>query len=383
MPVSTILITGANGYVGAKTAERILASTQSNVTPSTVTLWVHAGSEAEAQSKIEPLRARFQDHASRVEFAWGELGDAEPFASVDPASVVGIVHGAAVTRFNVDYDTAQRVNVVGAEKVFRFAERCTYLNQLTYVSTVYASGLASGDIAEETREAQSGGGIPEGFANHYERSKFEAEQILVTKYSHLPWRIARVATVIADDDRGGVTQQNAVHNTLKLFFYGLLSLVPGKPQTPLYFVTGDFVAGALSDVIARGANHSVYQIVHTRKESITLDELVTIAFEAFAANEGFRTRRVLKPLYADAESFDILVDGLDSFGGDVLRQALGSVAPFARQLFVHKDFKNDRLRTSVVAYRAPSPRDLVRATCEELVRTRWGKASKGAGEVAA
>ena len=371
----TILITGANGYVGAKTAERILATTDSSVT-----LWVHAGERAEAQTKIEPLRARFGEYGSRVEYAWGELGDPDPFASVDIERLEGIVHGAAVTRFNVDYDTAQRVNVDGAEKVFRFAARCPHLTQLTYVSTVYASGLASGAIAEETIATSS------GFANHYERSKFEAEQILVTTYSHLPWRIARVATVIADDERGAVTQQNAVHNTLKLFFYGLLSLVPGKPRTPLYFVTGEFVANALAEIAARGTNHSVYQLVHTREESITLDDLVTIAFEAFAANEGFRTRRVLKPLYADAESFDILVDGLDSFGGDVLRQALGSVAPFARQLFVHKDFKNDRLRNSLSDYHAPSPRDLVRATCEELVRTRWGKADgKGAtsaGEVA-
>src|SRR5205823_9645322 len=126
-----------------------------------------------------------------------------------------------------------------------------------------------------------------GFANHYERSKFETEQLLASRYSHLPWRIARVATVIADDEGGGVTQQNAVHNTLKLFFYGLMSLVPGKQDTPLYFVTGDFVASALADVASNGQNHAIYHLVHRREESLTLDELVSIAFDTFEKNEAF------------------------------------------------------------------------------------------------
>jgi hypothetical protein len=269
----------------------------------------------------------------------------------------------------VEKEIADRVNLGGAEKVFRFASSCPALERLTYVSTVYASGLRAGVIPEETFTEAS------GFANHYERSKFESERLLVTRFAHLPWQIARVATVIADDDRGVVTQQNAVHNTLKLFFYGLMSLVPGRADTPLYLVTGDFVASALAEVVLRGAARSIHHVVHRREESLTLDDVVSIAFDVFGENEPFRTRRILKPLYADAESFDILVEGLDSFGGDVLRQALGSVAPFARQLFVHKDFQNDRLRAGVSSYRAPDARGLVRATCRELVRTRWGKAA--------
>ena len=43
--------------------------------------------------------------------------------------------------------------------------------------------------------------------------------------------------MIADDASGAVTQQNAFHNTLKLFYYGLLALMPGACDTPLYFIT--------------------------------------------------------------------------------------------------------------------------------------------------
>jgi hypothetical protein len=82
---------------------------------------------------------------------------------------------------------------------------------------------------------------------------------------------------------------------------------------------------------------------------------------------------VLRPPYADAESFALLVDGIEGFGGEVYRQALGSVAPFARQLFVHKEFDNRNLRAQLADYRAPVPAELVRRTCEHLVQTRWGK----------
>ena len=358
------LITGAGGYVGARTARQILDTAGDGVI-----LWLHASTEEEASAKISALAPAFGEYGARVDYRWGELGAAEPFASVDPSEVRGIVHGAAVTRFNVDEATAERVNVEGAEKLFRFAGTCGALDHLIYVSTVYASGLREGIIGETALDSAS------GFANHYERSKWKAEQILAARFAHLPWRIARVATVIADDTTGTVTQQNAVHNTLKLFFYGLLSLVPGKEHTPLYFVTGDFVAEALATLCRASAPHAIYHVVHTRDESLPLDELVTIAFDTFATDDAFRARRVLKPLYADAESFDILAAGIDSFGGDTFKQALGSVAPFARQLFVQKEFTNDGLIAAVGEglARAPAARDLMKATCEHLVRTRWGK----------
>jgi hypothetical protein len=57
---------------------------------------------------------------------------------------------------------------------------------------------------------------------------------LIAAGGELPLSVARLATVIADEERGAVTQFNAFHNTLKLFYYGPLSLMPGNPATRLY-----------------------------------------------------------------------------------------------------------------------------------------------------
>jgi hypothetical protein len=180
---------------------------------------------------------------------------------------------------------------------------------------------------------------------------------------------------VSADVRGGpVSQKNAVHNTLRLLFHGLLSLVPGEAATPVYFVTGKLVVDALAALVLGAQRPRVVHISHAVNESATLGELVDVAFDVFAADPGFRARRLLKPLLVDAESFELLVSGLDGFGGDAVRQALASVAPFARQLFSAKHVQNDELRALLPDYAAPPPTELVRRTVETLVETRWGKA---------
>jgi nucleoside-diphosphate-sugar epimerase len=349
-----VLVTGAGGYLGQRLVERLVATTDAHVIA-----WTHG----------EPPEA-LRTLGDRVSFAAGELARDDAFASIDPAAITHIVHGAAVTRFNVEAELADQVNLGGARRLFELAARCPRLEHLTYVSTVYAAGLRSGTIDEAPLDQAP------RFANHYERSKWQAEQLLLGEFAHLPSTIARVATVIADDAAGAVGQRNAVHNTLRLLFHGLLSLVPGEAATPVYFVTGALVVDALAALV-RGpaaARPPVVHVSHGLDESTTLGELLDIAYDVFAGDAGFRNRRLLKPLLVDAESFELLVSGIDGFGGDAVRQALLSVAPFARQLFSPKEVRTDRLRALVPGYQAPAPAALVRGAVEHLIATRWGRA---------
>jgi nucleoside-diphosphate-sugar epimerase len=353
-----ILITGGAGYLGQRVAERVLEHSDASVV-----LWLHG--DPAAPPPLPHALARF---AARIDVTAGDLGRADAFATIDPRTITHIVHAAAVTRFNVEADLADRVNLGGARQVYELAARCAKLEHLVQVSTVYVAGLRDGEIDERPLQRAP------RFANHYERSKWEAEQLLLEHYAHLPATIARVATVIADDLGGPVTQKNAVHNTLRLLFHGLLSLVPGEATTPVYFVTGKLVVDALAALVLGKQRPRVVHVCHGAEESATLGDLVDVAFEVFAADAGFRSRRLLKPLLVDAESFEMLVSGIDGFGGDAVRQALASVAPFARQLFSKKHVKNEQLRALLPDYSAPPPTELVRKTVETLVETRWGKA---------
>jgi nucleoside-diphosphate-sugar epimerase len=357
-----ILITGGDGYLGLALAKRYLQSTERSLL-----LWVRASDETEFAAKEERIRQRLGAEAGRVSCRWGNLVNAHPFDGIDPAEIGVIIHSAAVTRFNVDETTARRVNVEGTEKLLQFASRCPSLERFALLSTVYSSGLKSGPIEEEAMDNRA------GFANYYEWSKWASENLLLTGFADLPWQIYRVSTVIADNEEGEVTQQNAFHNTLKLFYYGLLSLIPGKTETPLYFITGEFATHAVFSLLSAPLKRSIYHIAHTREESLSLETLIDLVFETYGERPEFKMRRVLKPLYSDAESFDLLAQGVNTFGAGILNQSVSSVAPFSKQLFIQKEVKNGNLVSALDDYRAPDARRLVRNACDYLVRTKWGR----------
>ena len=54
------------------------------------------------------------------------------------------------------------------------------------------------------------------------------------------------------------------------------------------------------------------------------------------------------------------------------------MAPFAKQLFVRKDVRNEKLAGALEDYRAPDASELLRKTCDYLIRTRWGREAEHA-----
>jgi len=354
---STVLITGAGGYLGRRIARSFLERGDE------VVLWMRA--DHQRTSAIAGELAAFSD---RIRFAHGDLDDEVPFAEVDARTIQTVVHTAAVTHFNVERELAEQVNVKGLGKLVAWARSCPNLSRLSVLSTVYSHGLHEGILTEELLHT------PPEFANHYERSKWQAERLLSEEAADLPWQIQRVSTVIADDETGCVGQHNAFHNTLKLLYYGLLSVVPGNPGTPLYFVTADFVAEAVRELSLRGTDQAVYHVSHSRSESATLEQLLDVACECFERDPAFRKRRILRPLLCDAEAFDSLAASIESFGGAVVSQSLKSVAPFAPQLFTDKTIANDRLVAALPSCRAPDALEGLGRACTHLVASRWGKA---------
>lgn len=355
-----ILITGGAGYIGLKTARRILETSDREVL-----LWIRAKDDADLQQKSATIKASLPN-PERVSFFAADLTDASAFTRLPWADITGVIHSAAVTNFNVAEDVANDVNRDGSLRLFEEARKHK-LEKLTYVSTVYSSGLRAGEVKEEFYDNST------GFANHYERSKWEVEESIRTRFKDLPWEIARVATVLCENPEGQVTQQNAVHNTLKLFFYGLISLLPGKSSTPVYLVTGDEVAMAIAHLHLRAKPHGIYNVCHEENVSISLGGLLDASFAAFNEDESFKSRRILKPLFTDQDSFDSLVHGVKAFGGQVLTQAVSSIAPFGRQLFIRKDLKNTNLKKNCPEFTDWDAEKTVRNTCRFLAKTRFQK----------
>lgn len=353
-----VLLTGAGGYLGSRLARRYLDRGD-----------VELVLPVRSEERRDEIAADLAAPASRVTFVACDLESPDCFSVLDGTHlrrVTAIVHAAAVTRFNVEHSLAVRTNVSGTAQLLALARRCERLESFDQVSSVYATGLQDGLLTETLSDE-----APE-FANVYEESKWKAEQ-LVAECDDLPWRILRVATVLADDDSGMVSRYNAVHDTLKLYFYGLLSLLPGRADTPLHLVTADFVVDAIVGLGSAKAPGGVYHLAHSRSQAVCLARLIDVAFDRFSDADDFCRKRILRPMLADEDSFTLLVDGVSPVAGGLVTSGLGDVAPFARQLYVRKDVDNSCLRAALPSYRTPDITELVSRTCEHLVTTRWGR----------
>jgi thioester reductase-like protein len=278
-----------------------------------------------------------------------------------------VIHNAALTNFNVKEEDANSVNRDGTIKIIEAARTAPKLEKFTYISTVYASGLKEGDVPEEFMTNEH------GFSNHYERSKWECEEYIRTKCQNMPWEIIRVATIICHDESGRVIQHNAVHNTLKLLYYGLISLMPGFAKTPVYLVTGDEVSRSIAKLHREAPVHQIFNVTHAKDASLTLGTLVDLGYNTFSEDANFKARRILKPLFTDEKAFNALVTSVQGFGGQVLAQAVTSIAPFGRQLYITKNMINSNVKKHDPEFSDFDPGLVMKLTIEDLIKKGFKK----------
>ena len=355
------LITGADGHLGLALARHLLESSDVELL-----LYSRASSGAEREAKQRRLSGFAGSPRCRLEF--GDLRDPDPFGTVPPAMVDRIIHAAALTDFGIARRAACAVNVDGTAKLIAFAERCNKLEKLAYLSTLYAAGLEDGSVDEAPFDR------PERFANHYEWSKWEAEALLQGAPG-LPWQVYRVATLLCDDESGTVRQYNVIHNTLRLLYYGLLSVVPGHEATRVYMTTTEAAVAAIGTLLGSGPDRAFYNVSNSATDALTLAELLEQVYAAFSRDEAFARHGILKPRFCDQASFDLLAESAAKFGS-AIGQGLDSITPFAPQLFSDKAVRNDR---AVAAMPSADPARLLPVVSEHLIATRWGRRS-GAGE---
>ncbi|MFE4824689.1 SDR family oxidoreductase [Streptomyces sp. NPDC056704] len=366
-----IVITGADGYLGRRAAAEFLTTTDDRLV-----LTVRSADRQELAAKSVALRTELGEAAdSRVEIVPADLTREAPLAGV-AGEVTGIVHTAARTAFDVSPSQAQAINVDGTLRVARFAADCPRLERFLLLSTLVSAGLRSGPVAETLLDDDV------AYANHYEWSKAEAERRLTADFPDLPISIARLSTIVADDKSGRVTQHNAFHNTLKLFFYGLLTLMPGRPDTPLYLATADFTSRGIVHLVQPKTPTGVYHLAPAPSEAVRLGEVMDTVFDVFETDPAFVRRRLLRPEFCDVDSFRDLVSAAQSLSASPMAGALRSVAPYAEQMFHPKQFQQTRMRSSWEDGPASSGGlPLVEATCAWLVSTRWGRREPGIVQV--
>jgi thioester reductase-like protein len=238
--VSTVLLTGATGFVGMEVLARLLERTDREV----VAL-VRAADPAGARDRLYAVLERLgaEEHAGRVHAVAGDitspglgLTDAERDALA--ARIDAIVHCAASVSFSLPLDESRAINVEGTRRVLDLAERAPSLERIVHVSTAYVAGTVEGRFGEDDVD------VGQDFRNAYEQSKLEAE-LLVRERAHLPAAIARPSIVVGDSSSGWTSSFNVVYFPLQAFARGLTAAVPADPEAIVDVVPVDYVADGI------------------------------------------------------------------------------------------------------------------------------------------
>jgi long-chain acyl-CoA synthetase len=155
-----------------------------------------------------------------------------------------IVHSAASVSFTMPLAQARAINVEGTRRLLEFADAaraCGGLERYGHVSTAYVAGNHAGRFSECDLD------VGQAFHNSYERSKFEAEQ-LVRSHGELPFTIMRPSIIVGDRRSGWTSAFNVLYWPLRALARGLFTAVPAVSSAPVDVVSVDYVADAVHEL---------------------------------------------------------------------------------------------------------------------------------------
>ena len=274
-----VFLTGATGFLGMEVLARLLEAGDRDV----VAL-VRAEDRPGAEARLEGvLRTLWRDPApyrSRVRAVAGDvtrpglgIGAADRTAIAE--EIGAVIHCAASISFDLPLEEARAINVEGTREVIGFAREAKALgrlDRLVHVSTAYVAGAYPGTFRE--RQLVAG----QRFRNTYERTKWEAEQVVAAAGDLSP-AVVRPSIVMGESDSGWTPAFNVLYWPLRAFSRGLFDTVPALADGRVDVVPVDYVADGIVHLLdSREAG--VFNLVAGR-EAATVAELIELGCERF------------------------------------------------------------------------------------------------------
>ncbi len=248
---------------------------------------LHIGALVEPRMADSARSAAAELGAERIEILEGDiaerrLGLADSDWARLTAEVTSAFHLAAIYNLAVPLEIAQRVNVDGTGNVLELCAACERLERLNYISTAYVAGLRKGVVYEHELA------LGQGFKNHYESTKFQAEVWVREAMAAVPTTVYRPAIVVGDARTGDTQKFDGPYYMLRVISFCEARGMPipqfGRAAAPFNVVPVDFVVDAL--VAGSRAADAVGETLHlVDPEPVTASELLTTLAREYAGRE--------------------------------------------------------------------------------------------------
>ncbi|KRQ20423.1 oxidoreductase [Mycobacteroides sp. H001] len=308
---TTVLLTGANGYLGrfltlewlqrmAKTGGRLVALVRGDG-PEAAYRRLEKAFDTGDDALLSEFRSLAADH---LEVLPGDIG--EPNFGLDEGTWTGlservdaIVHPAALVNHLLPYGQLFGPNVVGTAEVIRLAIS-SRIKPVTYLSTVaVAMGVSEFVEDGDIREVSPRRPIGDGYANGYANSKWAGEVLLREAHDlcDLPVSVFRSDMILAHSRFAG---QLNVPDAFTRLLISLLTtgIAPSsfyagdeagqRPRAHYDGLPADFVAEAITTI---GADHregfTSYDVMNPHDDGVSLDVIVD-----WLIDDGAAIRRI-------------------------------------------------------------------------------------------
>jgi thioester reductase-like protein len=341
-----LFVTGGTGFIGGRLWKIWLERTQASVT-----LLVRRQGADSPGGRVARLLRGFpeeqkKDRAGRISLVEGDLTLPDLGLSAGQVadlagSVTHMVHAAAALRFNLPLEVARQVNTGGTAAVLALARQCRRLESFQHVSTAYVAGCRDGVIREER-----GDGAVQHH-NNYERSKFEAEDLVAAAMADIPACVLRPSIVTCALENGYAPPTSAFFRLLHGIATGALPALPGHPETPLDLVPVDYVVeAAFALALSSGVAGRFFHLSAGAENRITLQEVGRLISDGFGrkpvailspddfatwAREACRAAPQLQPLLDEAQVYAPYLGSHPRFDDSNTRETLnGTPLPTRR-----------------------------------------------------
>jgi long-chain acyl-CoA synthetase len=282
------------------------------------------------------------------------------------AGVSDVIHCAASVSFSLPLERSRKINVEGTRRMLEFGELCQEhggLEHFAYVSTAYVAGTHEGEFTEDDLD------VGQNFRNTYERSKFEAEQLVHEHADRLPVQIFRPSIIVGEHSSGWTMSFNVLYSPLKAFVRGALPAIPADPNAPVDVVPVDYVADAIFQLANRPVQRGgeTYHLV-AGSSATTVGRLV----ELFASYLGRRPPLVISPRIYARLVHPLLV----RLRGGRSRRALEEMKVFFPYFSMRVRYGDQRTRSRLapLGIEPPPVERYYDRLIDFATRAKWGRA---------